>query len=131
MTSPDGATWTQRSAPDSVQQGDGLRDIAWSGDRFVAVGFSTILTSLDGGTWSAQTMPGGGFNAVTWGGDQFVVVGYDISTSPDAIKWTERRVRGEFNSGGVAWSGTRFVAVGYRHRGWFATTEQGLIVTSP
>lgn len=132
LTSPDGVTWTERTSPDSSQRG-GLTDVAWSGRRFVAVGFSTILTSLDGVAWSTQVAPGSGLQTIAWGGSQFVILGYGVFTSPDGITWTRRPARGEFlhGSSGVAWSGTRFVAVGSLRRGWFADYLKGLILTSP
>jgi hypothetical protein len=130
LTSPDGVRWIERIAVDS---GGALSDIAWSGDRFVALGSSTILTSLDGLTWSAQAVPGHGFKAIAWGGSQFVILGSGIRTSPDGITWTQRPVRGEFlyGSTGVAWSGARYVAVGSLRRGWFADYLKALIVSSP
>lgn len=132
LTSPDGARWTERTSRDS---GDALSDVAWSGDQFVAVGFSTILTSRDAVTWSARAVPvpGPGFQAIAWGGSQFVVLGGGILTSPDGITWTRRSLRGEFLHGstGVAWSGTRFVVLGSRRRGWFADYLNALILSSP
>ncbi len=127
VTSPDGVMWTERSPPASAES---LEGVAWSGERFVAVGTGTILTSPDGVTWSAQSSPTHSLlSAVTWSGSQFVAVGPVIMTSPDGMIWTIRR--GGDNFFDAAWSGTRFVAIGFRHRGSFATTTEGLIVTSP
>jgi hypothetical protein len=72
MTSPDGVTWTARTAPDaewfSVTYGDGL---------FVAVGDGTkpVMTSPDGVTWTAQTAPDTDWYSVTYGNGLFVAVG--------------------------------------------------------
>lgn len=137
VTSPDGVTWTQRSAAAS-----GLKDVAWSGEQLVAVG-DAILTSPDGVTWSTQSAPVDryGLEGVTWGGSQFVAVGENIKspnrdglivTSPDGNEWTRRAVP---TSGceplDVAWSGSRFVAVGRLRRGWFADYTTVLILASP
>jgi len=118
-TSPDGAMWTERSVPDSSKSK--LRDVAWSGRRFVAVG-DAIFTSSDGVTWSAQKLPGGGeLSAVTWADSEFVAVGWKsgVVTSRDGITWTERGARGGSLSH-VAWSGHQFVAL-----------ELTMIFTSP
>ena len=117
-TSPDGVTWTERTAPAAAKR---LRDVVWSGDRFVAVG-DGILTSSDGVTWSAPRLPvGGEWTAVTWAESQFVAVGWKsgLITSRDGIRWLERGARNaSFHD--VAWSGRQFVAV-----------ELTMIFTSP
>ena len=41
MTSPDGTTWSLRSAPDT----QGRHGIVWTNDIFVAVGFNNVITS--------------------------------------------------------------------------------------
>jgi hypothetical protein len=73
MTSPDGVTWTARTAPDavwvSVTYGDGL---------FVAVaqsGSKPVMTSPDGRDWTAQTAPEAFWRSVTYGNGLFVAVG--------------------------------------------------------
>jgi len=137
LTSPDGMTWTERSAP-----GSGLEDVAWSGERFVAVGES-ILTSEDGSAWIEQRATVEPFHLadVAWGGTQFAAVGIVpdaggitglFMTSPDGVTWTRspapsRRIE----PAAVAWCGTRFVAAGLRRQGWFADYTRGLILTSP
>jgi hypothetical protein len=129
VTSPDGTTWTERSAPLDSKR---LRGVAWSGDRFVLIAYDLVYTSPDGMTWSAHKPPVTNFwEAVIWGDSQFVAVGYHaIMTSPDGVTWTQRPAPpGEFAD--IAWSGTRFVAVGDLRRGWFADYPTPLIVTSP
>ncbi len=67
-----------------------LLGVTYGGGKFVAVGLSnTILTSLDGVTWTAQTVTGS-FRSVTYGGSQFVAVAQSgtIVTSPDGTAWT-------------------------------------------
>ncbi len=117
-TSPDGAMWTERRASTEAKV---LRDVVWSGHRFVAVG-DAIFTSSDGVTWSAQRPPGGGeLSAVTWADSEFVAVGWKsgVVTSRDGITWTERGARGA-SLRNIAWSGHQFVAL-----------ELTMIFTSP
>ena len=145
VTSPDGVTWTQRDAPGSRS----LEDVVWSGDRFVAVGYSGILTSSDGVKWSQQRIPvDGSLEGVTWGGDQFVAVGTIgglalnsglILTSPDGIAWKQRRspARGllpldlTHHLRDVAWSGSRFAIVGEVRSYGIVAEYKPSILTSP
>lgn len=137
LTSSDGAAWSRRDSP-----GAGLTDVAWSGERFVAVG-NSILTSQDGTTWDPQSAPVDRFDltGITWSGSQFAAVGRTptaggteglVITSPDGLTWTRRPApsRG-VEPRDVAWCGTRFVAVGALRRGWFADYTKALILTSP
>lgn len=138
VTSPDGVTWSERSAP-----GVGLRDVTWSGERFVAVGRNSILTSQDGLTWEAQRAPVEGFDltGIAWSGSLFAAVGTVqtagwgtglVITSPDGVMWTKGRAPARrVEPAAVAWCGTRFVAVGKFRRGWFADYTSELILTSP
>jgi hypothetical protein len=93
-----------------------LTGIAWSGSRFVAVGGSgTILTSLDGNTWTAQASgTSQELRGVAWSGSRFVAVGDNgtILTSLDGNTWTAQASSASQELDGVAWSGSRFVAVG-------------------
>ena len=133
LASPDGVTWSERISP-----GSGLRDVVWSGERFVAVG-KTILTSQDGTTWNPQSAPVDGFDFadIAWSGSQFAAVGRVqtaglVITSPDGVTWTRSPApsRGVEPSA-VAWCLDRFVAVGALRRGWFADYTTDLILTSP
>lgn len=135
VTSPDGVTWTPRSAP-----GKGLTGVAWSKDRLVAVGHSMILTSPDGVIWEEQKMPADGeLNDVTWGGIQFVAVGRTqpstrevtsplILTSSDGMTWNQSKFSSEGSLWGIAWNGIRFVTVGQTRSGRY---YDALIMTSP
>jgi hypothetical protein len=97
-----------------------LSGVAWSGDRFVAVGSDTLLSSEDGLAWKRHDVPGhAGLADVTWSVDQFVAVGNvedesapAILTSPDGEEWTDRPVPGEHSLIAVAASGDVLVAVG-------------------
>jgi hypothetical protein len=114
MTSADGATWSTAATP-SLPDIE-LRDVAWNGDTFVAVGDSgTILASVGGSTWSTVTSPTVvGLAAVAWGDSRFVVVGDNVAlTSPDGSSWTLESATPGFLDD-IAWSSSlgTFVAVG-------------------
>lgn len=105
ITSPDGITWTQRTAAtDTNWQG-----VCWSPELglLVAVGGSgtgpvptAIMTSPDGITWTSQTpsLTDVVLNAVCWSPELslFVAVGWrslstsEVMTSPDGVTWTTR-----------------------------------------
>lgn len=125
---------------------ESLEGVAWSGGRFVAVGNNgTILTSLDGSTWTPVTSASGASRrlwGIAWGDRRFVAVGstgtgaslrWAILTSPDGIRWTAAESDTSGSLSDVAWNGTRFVAVG----GWRiltspnGTEENGTILASP
>lgn len=97
-TSPDGVTWTSRTAPSTA----GWNSICWCPDLglFVAVdngGAGKTMHSPDGITWT-QSLSGilGTWNSVAWSPylQLFVAVGavgggaYPVMTSPDGIAWT-------------------------------------------
>lgn len=92
-------TWVSRASPSNAL----LNGLAYGGGRFVAVGFiRALLTSTDGLSWTAATVPDAGYysaSAVVWTGSQFVMVGDQdfgsplpplIATSPDGSNWTRR-----------------------------------------
>lgn len=91
-TSPDGVTWTDRSA-----QAGTWGAIAYGAGVFVAVGRSgtnRIMTSPDGITWTVRTAPTSqDWRSVVFADGIFVVVGNSttaVLTSPDGITWTQR-----------------------------------------
>jgi hypothetical protein len=128
ITSPDGATWTER-APTVAKNFD-LYGIAWGNSLFVAVGASDgtnsyILTSPDGITWTERNPTVSkaiALRAVVWASSLalFVAVGDAdgtdsyILTSPDGTTWTERAptVAKNFGLNAVAWSDSLLAAVG-------------------
>jgi hypothetical protein len=76
-----------------------------------AVGSSAAMTSSDGTTWTARTIPAASYVAAAWNGTVFAAVGTNAAaTSPDGITWTARTLAGTVF--GVVWNGTVFVAVG-------------------
>jgi hypothetical protein len=87
LTSPDVASWTQRTSG-----GQSLYGVAYGKGLFVAVGgysdpwssASVILTSPDGASWTQRTSGGNALFGVTYGNGLFVVVGMygTILTSP-------------------------------------------------
>jgi hypothetical protein len=104
---------------------------AWSGSRWTAVGSddlslgggNTILTSLDGLTWTSAGISGTVFTwagtAVAWNGTRWVAVGYNLSnsntilTSVDGLVWSVG-LGSLFTSAGrgIAWNGLTWTAVG-------------------
>jgi len=93
-----------------------LFDMAWNGNRYVAVGFNAILTSTDGINWTEQSA---GTNSKLWGviwaNNQFVAVGENgkIMISPDGLDWTGTYSNSFTTLVGVAWTGANYVAVSY------------------
>ena len=118
LHSSDGERW-EPATYDSVRPGP-LRDIVWSGHRFVAVGSNTILHSGDGRHWlPAAEHAAGNLNAVAWNGAVFAAVSWHghILRSADGVQW---EIASEAGAGvplpdlvSVAWGGDRFVAVGH------------------
>ena len=90
-TSPDGITWTQRNASQTIT-GNNLEDVIWNGSHWIAVGFNgTIITSLNAISWSLVTSgTTQSLRAVTWDGNQAVVVGANgtILKSSDLSTWS-------------------------------------------
>ena len=89
----DGTTWTARNAPEA----NFWQSVAFGNGTFVAVsvdGTNRVMTSSDGITWTARSVPASSWTSVTYGNGVFVAVagfGTDrIMTSPDGITWTPR-----------------------------------------
>lgn len=116
LTSPDGRTWTQQAksaipvGADIDPYGMGMASIAWSGDRFVAVGRASdgnaaLWTSVDASSWNVGALPPLAaapvftLRDVTWGRGQFVAVGWGGTLPPIAV-----RASATLNSSdGVTW----------------------------
>ena len=137
MMSPDGSVdWTQTGPG---PEGDlGWSDVVWSGTQFVVVGYSGVMTSPDGVTWTTQTTvdPSSHWYSIAWSGELFVAGGgdggsstiYSIMTSPDGITWTNQPAPNPVDVWlGIAWSGTLFVAVS--DNGGVATSPDGITWT--
>ena len=92
--------------------------------QLVAVGNNgTIVTSLDGNTWTSQTLGTSNLRGVTYGNGLFVAVGEGgaILTSPDGTTWTTRTSGTLTLLWSVTYGNGLFVAVG----------SSGTILTSP
>jgi hypothetical protein len=126
VNSPDLVAWTtQLTGPVSL-----LMDLLWTGELYVAVGNTVIMTSPDGIAWTRrdQNTPApwpnsASLNAVAWSGSLFVTVGYsgDLLTSADGLTWApgSSGVGAALND--LLWDGNQFVVVG----------SAGTIRTSP
>ena len=84
-------TWTNRSLLSQKP----LYGVVYDGSRFVAVGNRTVISSVDGNTWSSIATPAEVFACMAYGGSTYVVGGYatDYSSyflkySADGITWT-------------------------------------------
>jgi hypothetical protein len=113
-------SWTLRTTPNAAYY-----DIAWSPSLslFAALGFSNVMTSPDGVTWTARTITisGGSYLYLFWSTSlsKFVVFGKDateqsiFTTSSDGITWAAETVIDTQEYGGWALddSTPRFVGV--------------------
>lgn len=108
--------------------------IAWSGERFVAVGsggsdnVANVVLSNDGDHWEradvGDDLASEHFEAVTWNGRRFVAVSYHgaIMHSADGHRWTRvPEVVTTATLRDVTWGNDRFVAVG----------RNGTVIASP
>ena len=114
-TTTDGVTFTA-----SVKPVNSLRSIIFAGGKFVAVGASTALYSLNGTTWTNVSASFGAFSAnrVVHDGTQFVAVGAGSATvntkvSADGITWTTGPVApwGATSVSSFAHNGSVFAAI--------------------
>ena len=114
LHSTDGDTWTAvTAAQGSVTLGE---DVAWSGQRYVAITNSNVnwSTSEDGVNWTLRPRPATeSWLEICWTGSQFVALALNGVTaiSPDGLTWTLGSVgiTGTFTS--LDTSGTHMVAV--------------------
>lgn len=88
-SSTDGITWTQSPSVDDNQN---WQAVEFFKGRFVAVGNnSSLMTSVDGQTWTAGTLPvsGKSMSTLASNDDTIIAVGNGvIFTSQDGISWT-------------------------------------------
>ena len=135
MTSPDGITWTARSASENSY----WMSVCWSPELsiFVAVansgtGTNRVMTSPDGITWTTRSAAeANAWYSVCWSPELsiFVAVAYNgtnrVMTSPDGITWTARSASEANEWMSVCWSPelSIFVAV--------ARTGTNRVMTSP
>jgi hypothetical protein len=104
--------WVQRVSPTA----NTLSVVTYGNGLYVAVGVSgTIITSLDGASWSRQSSGTTiDIYGVTYGGNQFVAVGGNglVLTSPNGTNWTSRPTGVTAGIYTVAYGNGRYVAVG-------------------
>ena len=120
FTSPDGITWTARTAAAA----NAWSAITFGNGLFVAVASSgsgnRVMTSPDGITWTARTSAANNsWDGISYGNGKFVAVaisgtGNRIMTSSDGITWTlpTYPAGGETNYYSVAYGNGIFVAMG-------------------
>lgn len=120
MTSPNGITWTARTASSATS----WNSVCWSEtiELLVAVAgngtVNCVMTSPNGTTWTARTGIAGTWNSVTWSPslNMFVAVGNAgaIMHSLNGINWTSVTPVNSNNLSAVCWGNSilnRFVAV--------------------
>jgi len=101
-----------------IPSAQGLTEIAYSGNEYVAVGDNgKIIRSEDGFQWYVVESPATvNFWSIVWADGMFVAVGDReyIVTSPDGTGWVERRSTSYMSRSlqDVIHDGSRFVAVG-------------------
>lgn len=112
MTSPNGISWTTRSAP-SGSSTNTWRGGCWAKELglFVMVGEGTyrVMTSPDGITWTARTAASSSRWAdVAWSAKEGLLVacayGGEMMSSPDGITWTSRTAANSNSWGAIAYS---------------------------
>lgn len=117
--SEDGITWCNR------QPRNTLFSVIWTGELFVGVGASTILTSTDGYLWTERFHNiNCQFQSVAGQGSNLVAVGFNgkiYSSSDGGINWTEQKQAALLWLNAVIWTGNFFVAAG----------SDGTALTSP
>lgn len=137
-TSPDGKTWTARTANEGTT---GFFSVGWNGSLFVAVGSATsagsgpaaITTSPDGVTWTARTSNSGNSQAlvqVAW--DPILALwcaagssGGFVVTSPDGTTWTKTVITSATRVSGVASNGAGVFLISGTdgtHNAWTSTS---------
>jgi hypothetical protein len=109
LTSEDGVNWETQYKGNTR-----INDIAWNGEKFVAVGFDGVaLTSKNGIDWVEHSGPNT-CEAIAWGTGKFVAVGIPntIATSADGIEWIEHDTPNAYHLADIVYNGEKFVAVG-------------------
>ena len=114
-TSPDGITWTSRSATGFGSTAF-IMDICWSGTYFVVVSDEGHIAtaSSTGSSWTQRAKHTNPFNCVTYGGGVYVALGNnELFTSTNGTTWTNRTATAPFiNSKSVVYVNGLFVVVG-------------------
>jgi len=95
-------------------QANHLRDVAYGGGRWVAVGEGTTVVSTDAAKWSAGPLPDRSLTGVAYGDGSFVAVGDGgaVLRSADGVAWEDAGGTVAANLTAVAFAGGLFLAVG-------------------
>jgi Concanavalin A-like lectin/glucanases superfamily len=124
-TSPDGITWTERTAPTVTNAT--WKAVTYGKGLYIAVGisldtlsYSIIMTSPNGITWTERTASSGEvLSSVVYANGIFVAVGDEgivgegvILTSPNGTTWTSRTNGGSYGLNEITYGKGKFVAVG-------------------
>jgi len=118
--------WTGRTPAEA----NNWQSVAYGNGLFVAVswnGTNRVMTSPDGITWTARSVPSGEWKAVTFGNGLFVAVAdygtNRVMTSTDGTTWTARTAAATSLWRGLTYGNGLFVAVA-----WLGTNR---VMTSP
>jgi hypothetical protein len=111
-------------------QANHLRDVAYGGGLWVAVGEGTVVISTDAATWAAVPLPGRSLRGVTYGNHVFVAVGSAgaIIRSTSGASWESIEPPVSAALTAVAFVGGQFLAVG--DAGTVVTSSDGVAWTS-
>jgi hypothetical protein len=95
-------------------QANHLRDVAFGGGRWVAVGEGVAVVSTDAVTWSAVPLPDRSLRGVTYGDGVFVAAGAGsaIVRSGDGAEWESIDTPASADLEAVAFAAGTFLAVG-------------------
>ena len=127
LTSADGINWAKRESNSS----DIFEQAICGNNIFLIRGYSDILASTDGMTWTVQTDKN--FRGIAFGSGTFWAVHHKeqkISTSVDAVTWTEHNLQ-IFDSlmNDIVYGNNSVVAVGQRGIILQAFTSDSYILT--
>ena len=126
-TSPDGANWTQHTAPENNM----WQHVTYGGGLFVAVahdGANRIMTSANGTGWDLRDAGTNvEYKGAVYGDGKYVAVGYGshVAYSEDGVTWVQHAIPySTWNS--VAYGNGRFVAVSPYSTPRMAVSEDGI-----
>lgn len=115
--SNDGVNWREAQTPHGFDTP--LKDVAWGGGKFVAVGrelrlSAGVLVSDDGVVWEDVWTGLPELRGIAHGAGWFVAVGVDgtIAVSRDALRWEREHSGVVGNLNGIAFAHGQFLAVG-------------------
>lgn len=140
LTSSDGATWTEYTAPDTSTPWQG---ITFGNGRFVAVGSTggtnQVMTSTDGINWTGYAGTGGNWRAVAYGNGRFVAVAFSLApaaqmmiSTNNGVSWSIQSLTGvddvRFTS--ITYGNGLFVAIGSTGTNRVLTSPDGITWTA-